>query len=153
MAVCKSAYQTVKVTMLQYLSYMVVSIIWLLLTLLDAIEIVKKQSAPTEVVRTARFKDRSTWAKMVAHVIFSIPLLILYSHNFRLGSFCLMNKNAFICRTNWESLAPEIDCLVLGRQPNSSVQSFFDNVGGFLDVGHDFNKPKFHLLPPLFHLV
>ena len=50
---------------------------------------------------------------------FSVPVLYLYSGNFTLAIFCLMNRSEPLCRRKWSKVADSIDCYKLSRRTST----------------------------------
>ena len=120
---------------------------WLAIVSLDIVMLILMRNSETKSIENKRIIDRMRWAHLVAVLLFATPLLFLYSNNFKLDTFCIMNKNEQICKNNWSTLKRKIDCLTMGRRKNPTIKSFIDDIGGYITIGEGLTyfEHLFHL--------
>ena len=98
-------------------------------------------------------KDRMTWAHLLAVVLFSTPLLFLYSNKFKLDDFCILNNNEPICKINWDKMKDKIDCLTIASGNNPAITAYMDDVAGYITLGHGFTSSITPLVIQIFDFL
>ena len=88
----------------------------------------------------------SLFAKITAVVLFSGPLLYLYTPSLRLSNFCLMNQGSSYCWRRWENFKKDLDCLEIGLNAQQktalkdigvTLEVYLDNNAGFLYIDNN----------------